>query len=51
MAILANLSPMSPVCFVTHLTGLDRLAPWTDALILRLDEAARPEAWTGINSS
>ena len=30
---------------------LRRLAPWTDALILRLDEAARPEAWAGINSS
>ncbi len=30
---------------------LRRLAPWTDALILRLDEAARPEAWSFINSS
>ena len=30
---------------------LRRLAPWTDALILRLDEEARPEAWAGLNSS
>lgn len=29
---------------------LRRLPPWTDALILRLDEAARPEAWAGINA-
>ena len=29
---------------------LRRLAPWTDALILRLDEEARPEAWAGINA-
>ena len=30
---------------------LRRLAPWTDALLLRLDEEARPAAWAGINSS
>ena len=30
---------------------LKRLAPWTDALLQRLDEEARPEAWAGINSS
>ncbi|MBY9068562.1 hypothetical protein K1X12_16830 [Hyphomonas sp. WL0036] len=30
---------------------LRRLAPWTDALILRLDEEARPAAWAGLNSS
>ncbi|MFN4183253.1 MAG: hypothetical protein ACK4M6_00580 [Hyphomonas sp.] len=30
---------------------LRRLPPWTDALLCRLDEAARPEAWAGINSS
>ena len=30
---------------------LRRLAPWTDALLLRLDEEARPEAWSFINSS
>ena len=30
---------------------LKRLAPWTDALLQRLDEEARPEAWSGINSS
>ena len=27
-----------------------RLPPWTDALLLRLDEEARPEDWAGINS-
>lgn len=30
---------------------LRRLPPWTDALILRLDEEARPQDWAGINSS
>ena len=30
---------------------LRRLAPWTDALLQRLDEEARPQAWAGINSS
>ena len=30
---------------------LKRLAPWTDELLLRLDEEAKPEAWAGINSS
>jgi hypothetical protein len=29
---------------------LKRLAPWTDALLLRLDEEARPQAWAGINA-
>ena len=27
-----------------------RLPPWTDALLLRLDEEARPEDWAGINA-
>lgn len=30
---------------------LRRLPPWTDALLCRLDEAARPQAWAGLNSS
>ena len=30
---------------------LRRLPPWTDALILRLDEEARPEEWAGINTT
>ncbi|ABI76571.1 hypothetical protein HNE_3492 [Hyphomonas neptunium ATCC 15444] len=30
---------------------LRRLPPWTDALLCRLDEEARPEAWAGINTS
>jgi len=30
---------------------LKRLAPWTDALLLRLDEEARQEGWAGIDSS
>ena len=30
---------------------LRRLPPWTDALLCRLDEEARPKAWAGINSS
>ncbi|AXE66017.1 hypothetical protein BBF93_18575 [Hyphomonas sp. CACIAM 19H1] len=30
---------------------LRRLPPWIDALILRLDEEARPQDWAGINSS
>ena len=30
---------------------LKRLTPWADALLQRLDEEARPEAWAGINSS
>ena len=30
---------------------LKRLAPWADALLLRLDEEARPQDWAGINSS
>ena len=30
---------------------LRRLPPWVDALLCRLDEAARPQAWAGINSS
>ena len=29
---------------------LRRLAPWTDALLCRLDEEARPHAWAGINA-
>ncbi|MBA4227641.1 MAG: hypothetical protein C0456_13515 [Hyphomonas sp.] len=28
-----------------------RLPPWTDALLLRLDEEARPQDWAGINST
>lgn len=35
-----------PVC--AHI--LRRLAPWTDALICRLDEEARPQAWAAINA-
>jgi len=29
---------------------LRRLPPWIDALLCRLDEEARPEAWAGINT-
>lgn len=29
---------------------LRRLPPWTDALLCRLDEAVRPQAWAGINA-
>jgi|GEM_PF-1395603 len=29
---------------------LRRLPPWIDALLCRLDEAARPEAWAGITA-